>query len=193
MDLGNQLLDVSKGLSGVWHVIFSLAGAFLASCLVIEIAPIKWNPIKAIFGLFSRGFKVWFAEVIDSSLDKQLKKVQEENKKRDEAIIKMDGAIEGLTEKVDNITNRIDQNEERAQANHISAIRRSILTFGNQIRGGMDASKESFDDIIEQYDEYKKYVKAKEISNGKMDLTIKLITNRYDELFNHVPDEFKES
>ena len=53
----------------------------------------------------------------------------------------------------------------------------------------MDASKESFDDILEQYDEYEDYVSTNKLHNGKMDLTIKLIKDRYNELFNHVPDE----
>ena len=187
MDLG-QLISASKGVSSIWQIIGSVFLMIITSTIALEVAPIKLNPLKYIGNWLSRGFKSWFADVIDDSLDKQLSQIKEEDKKRDEAIVKMDGAIENLNDKIDQITDRIDTNEQRAQANHIAAIRRSILGFGNQIRGGMDASKESYDDIIEQYDEYAEYIKANKLENGKMDLTIKFIRDRYDELFNHVPE-----
>ena len=184
-----SLVEASKGFGGVWQFIFSVLGVVIASSIVIEISPIKINPVKTAVGWISKSFKGWFEDVIDSSLDKQLSGIKEEDKKRDEAIVKMDSALEDITKKVDQITDRIDQNEERAQANHIAAVRRSILTFGNQLRGGMDASKESFDDILEQYDEYREYVREKEISNGRMDLTISMIRDMYSQKFNHMPDE----
>lgn len=40
----------------------------------------------------------------------------------------------------------------------------------------MDASKESFDDILEQYDEYSQWIASTPGAvNGKMDLSIKFI------------------
>lgn len=180
MDI-ESLLAATKDFSGIWQLIFNLFGVFIASSVAIEISPIKINPIQKIFQLISKGFKKWFQDVIDDSLDKSLSEIKEHDKKKDEL-------FNCLTEKVDNISKRMDANEARAQANHIAAIRRSVLTFGNQIRSGMDASKESYDDIIEQYDEYAEYIKANKLENGKMDLTIKFIRDRYDELFNHVPE-----
>lgn len=188
MDVG-QLLEASKGASSIWQIIVNIFLIILASSFVLEISPIKINPLRYFGNIISRGFKSWFTDVIDDSLDKQLADIREDDKKRDEAIEKMDGAIENLSEKIDQVTNRINENEDRAQANHIAAVRRSVLAFGNQLRSGMDGSKESFDDILEQYDKYSEYVKANELQNGKMDMTIKLIRTRYDELFNHVPND----
>lgn len=100
MDIG-QLISASKGVSSIWQIILNILLVILASSFVLEIAPIKINPLKFIGNWLSRGFKSWFADVIDDSLDKQLSGIKEEDKKRDEAIVKMDGAIESLTDKID--------------------------------------------------------------------------------------------
>ena len=184
-----QLMTVTGGLSSVWQLILYIFGTIIASSIVIEISPIKINPISLIGKHISKGIKGWFKDIVDDSLEKSLESVKEDNKKRDDAIVKMDGAIGSLTEKVDQITARIDANENRAQANHIAAVRRSILQFSNQLRDGMDASKESFDDILDQYDEYEEYVKANEISNGRMTMSIQLIREVYQQKFNHLPEK----
>ena len=76
-------------------------GTIIASSIVIEISPIKINPISILGKHISKGIKGWFKDIVDDSLDKSLEGVKEDNKKRDEAIVKMDGAIETLTDKVD--------------------------------------------------------------------------------------------
>lgn len=182
----DQVINASKGVSNLWQLAISVLQIFLASSFVLEIVPIKINPIKTFFGWVSKGFKSWFADVIDDSLEKSLADIKEEDKKRDTAVANLTNKLDNIFERVDNITTRIDENEARAQSHHISDIRRSILGFANQLRDGMDASKESFDDILEQYDEYQQYVEANALHNGRMDLSIKFIRDRYDEQFNHV-------
>jgi len=39
----------------------------------------------------------------------------------------------------------------------------------------MDASKESYDDILEQYDEYDEWIKKTKTANGRMTLSIEFI------------------
>ena len=178
MDI-ESLLAATKDFSGIWQLIFNLFGVFIASSVVIEISPIKINPLQKIFQLISKGFKKWFQDVIDDSLDKSLSEIKEHDKKRDEL-------FNCLTEKVDNISKRMDANEARAQANHIAAVRRSILGFADNLRAGMDASKESYDDILDQYDEYDEWIKKTKTANGRMTLSIEFIRQQYQQLFNKI-------
>ena len=178
MDIGS-LLAATKDFSGVWQLMLNLLGVIVASSIVIEISPIKINPVKKVFQWISKSFKTWFQDVIDSSLEKSLAEIKEDDKRRDEAVT-------SLTEKVDQITQRLDANEARAQQNHISLIRNQILTFSESLRSGQDASKESFDNILEAYDEYETYVEENHISNGRMSLSIAFIKEQYSQRFNKI-------
>ena len=169
-------METTKDFSQLWSILISLLGVILASSVVIEISPIKINPLQKIFELCTRSFTQWMKGVIETSL----KPIEESNKKRDEIIDSMSG-------KIDAISDRINDNEARAQRNHIAAVRRSVLGFADALRGGMDASLESFDDILEQADEYKQYIDETNTPNGKMILSLKFIDAEYEKKFNHPP------
>lgn len=182
----NQLLAVTDGASSIWQLVLYVCGIVLASSIVIEISPIKINPLKKIIQLVSKNFKEWFTNIIDDSLDKQLSEIKEDDKKRDGAIISLTEKIDGITERVDQMQKHMDENEYRAQSNHISDIRRSILGFSDNLRAGMESSKESFDDILEQYDEYEQFVEEHSIPNNRMDLSVQFIREQYQQRFNKI-------
>lgn len=48
MDIGS-LLAATKDFSGVWQLMLNLLGVIVASSIVIEISPIKINPVKKVF------------------------------------------------------------------------------------------------------------------------------------------------
>ena len=69
MDI-DQLLELTGGVSSIWQLVVYIFGIIIASSVVIEISPIKINPLKKIIEFASKSFKAWFKDIIDDSLDK---------------------------------------------------------------------------------------------------------------------------
>lgn len=190
MDI-DQLLELTGGVSSIWQLVVYIFGIIIASSVVIEISPIKINPLKKIIEFASKSFKAWFKDIIDDSLDKQLADIKEEDKKRDEAVVSLTDKVDKISDRIDMMQNRMNENEKRAQWNHIKLIRSSILSCAEQIRQGNDPSQESFNNALEQYDEYEEYITNNKLQkkNGKLEMSIKLIKRRFDELYNKTDDK----
>lgn len=187
MDM-DTLLAATKDFSGVSNLIVNIILVIIASSVIIEISPIKINPIKWLFGFISKSFKGWFEDVIDSSLDKQLAELKEDDKRRDVAIDNLAEKVDQMSESVTTMREKIDANEEKAQLNHIYSVRRSILSFADNLRSGMKPSKESFDNILEFADEYSEYCVRTGMKNGKVKLSLAFIQEQYQIAFNKVND-----
>lgn len=130
-----------------WLIVFIIVTS------LIEITPIKINPISTIMGWIGKCFN---KETIEK--------------------------LEKLENKLDELENKLNGHIEESTIKDISAIRARILRFGGEIMGNKRIilkSKEEFDFIITECDKYAKYCKENNIPNGVAEETIKEIHHVY--------------
>lgn len=102
-------------------------GLFLGG-FIIQITPIKWNPYS------------WIAKKIGSALNHDLIK-----------------KIEMTDKKVDDIANTLNTHIVENERERIMDIRNRILAFSDDIRNGVNHSKERYDQILNEILRYNNY------------------------------------
>lgn len=162
-----------------WGVI-----VFLAS-IGIEVVPkIKWNPWSSLI----RWIGAQFNEKIDKKVGALESSMNEKITKLDN---KMDNKIDSLgsemNAKVDDLGGKVDKlqtdlSDYVAEFNNkkLQDTRRDILDFCNACMNDRRHTKEQFDFVIRQCDDYEIYIKTKNVKNGVIEAAIKEIHRLYD-------------
>lgn len=146
---------------------------FLTSIGIELIPQIKFNPWSALLR--------WIGNNLNNKLNK---KIDAKVDALDEKIVKKDSE---LSNKIDEINSKVDDLNESLQK-HISEseikslqdTRRDILDFCNACMNGRRHTKEQFDFVIAECDNYERYVENNDIKNGVIEAAIKEIRRLYD-------------
>lgn len=125
--------------------------ALLATSVVVEIAPIKINP----WGALARAI----GKAMNHDLAEQLKEVEA---------------------KVELIGNEFEAHKERTYEKEASDNRRRILRFNDETLLNVNHSKEHFDNVLKDIDEYEEYCNAHpDYPNSRAVLAIAQIKEEY--------------
>lgn len=156
MDLVPIFESLNKGALG-WGLIV----VAVLSC--IQIAPIQLNPWSFIAKQLGKALMGESCRMMTGHMDKI-----------DEQLKKMNGELQMLKDKV-------DEAEDKADMDRAIIARVRILRFNDEILRPMRHSKESFDQALEDIDNYEKYCYAHpDFKNNKTVLSIKNIKRVYD-------------
>jgi hypothetical protein len=132
--------------------IFAAGGiGFVIIASLLQISKININPWDWLFGLIG--------DKLNSNLNKQLKEVKGEVK-----------------EIKDHLTEHIKESEIK----DLQDIRRDILEFANSCMNGRKHTKEQFDFIIKECDNYESYIEKNKIKNGVVTSAIREIRRLND-------------
>ena len=132
--------------------------AFLMS-IGIEFYPkIKWSPWSAFFK--------WVGSKFNNKIDEKIDTVR--------------GEIKALDTKIDYVEGQLSKHINESEMKSLQDTRRDILEFANACMNGRKHTKEQFDFVIKQCDEYEKYIKKNEITNGVIEAAIREIRRLYD-------------
>ena len=112
----------------------------------VEFTPIKFNPWSAVLG--------WIGSRLNSRLNAKLTEIDN---------------------KVDKLNNDLDKHIAESFAKEIRDTRRDILDFCNACMNGRKHTKEQFEFVIKQCDEYEAYIEKNHIRNGVVDAAIQEI------------------
>lgn len=112
----------------------------------VEFTPIKVNPWSAIFGWVGSKF----------------------NKKLFDRLDEIDG-------KVDSLSSELSNHISESNAKEVKDTRRDILDFCNSCMNGRKHTKEQFEFVIKQCDDYETYILEHKMKNGVVDAAIKEI------------------
>lgn len=135
---------------------------FLAS-VGIEIMPkIKWNPWSSLIK--------WIGMRFNSHIDRRVGKLDE----------KFDKEIELLNIKVDTLQKDLTKYVVESENKNLQDLRRDILDFCNSCINGRRHTREEFNFVIKECDNYEIYIKDREIKNGVIEAAIKEIRRLYD-------------
>ena len=124
---------------------------FVISCLV-EVAPIKINPLSCIFK--------WIGAKVNADIKKDIDNLREE----------INEVREDLNELIDDVEHtRVDN------------MRWNIRTFASACRCGVTYTLEEWNHTIEQCDDYEEYIERKGIPNGVITEAMKYLRELYQE------------
>ena len=149
---------------GFWGVII------FAMSIGIEIIPkIKWNPWSSLFEWVGSKFN----SKINSNIDAKMKDFSNQI---DMIEIKVDRIEHNVTNVSNNLTAHIKESENKS----LQDIRRDILDFCNACMNKHRHTKEQFDFVIKQCDDYEEYIRVNKVKNGVIEAAIREIRRLYD-------------
>lgn len=84
-----------------------------------------------------------------------------------------------LPEKVDGISNKLDKHIQEEDERDLRTRRESILDFASALSNGRNYSKEQYEQMLRECDEYTTYCHEKHFINSVADESIKIIKSAY--------------
>lgn len=142
-----------------------------------------------LYGCYKR-VKQYFSDkaVKDKEKDDQLQEVIDQAKKYPEwhqqsldIRLELSTSISSLSEKIDALSNNIKLIEKKNDVNRITTCRYRILRFDDEIRHNDKHSREHFDQVIDDINEYEIYcVQHPDYKNNKAMMAIENIKDVYE-------------
>lgn len=152
----------NKNKMTLYNIIFSSGGIIIIFLTIIQVTPIKLNPWS------------WIVKKIGAAFNKDLFN----------EITKINNTIESLEIDIRNLRNEYEEKE-------IINARVRILRFGDTLSHGMKPSKEHYNQILNDIDQYEKYCSShKGFENSVATMTISKIKKSYQK--NLEDDNFME-
>lgn len=140
------LLNISIG-----QLIGGATGVLLILSTLIEVTPIKWNPISSLLG--------WVGKKTNSELM---------------------GRVDALGGKVAKLEDKVKGLEDSNDERNAILCRVRILRFGDELRRGIRHSQDSFDQVLSDMDVYDDYCdKHPGFKNNKTVVTQAKIREEY--------------
>lgn len=88
--------------------------------------------------------------------------------------------LKDVSDKVDKLETKIDNLEDKVDKNEAVTSRVRILRFGDELRSGVDHSKESYDQVLSDITHYSQYcTDHPRFENDKTVLTTQIIKESY--------------
>ena len=139
----------------------------------IEIIPkIKWNPWSTLI----RWIGSRFNSKIDANIDAKIALVRKE--------------IKEVDNKIESVQNELTKHVEESEVKALQDTRRDILDFANACMNNRKHTREQYDFVIRQCDDYEKYIENynrihpdAKIKNGVIEAAIKEIRRLYDKCY----------
>lgn len=130
----------------------SIGGLILVALLTfIQIAPIKWNPWDQVLNFIGT--------------------------KLNSGVIKK---VNDLEKKIDTVEENLAAHITESEVRDLRDTRRSILEFCNSCMNDQRHTREQFEFVMAQCDDYEKYIEENKIKNGVISSAIKEIRRLYD-------------
>lgn len=85
-----------------------------------------------------------------------------------------------LLKRIKSVEKKLDQHIEESKKKELADTRLDILNFANECMRGVKHTREQFDFVITQCDEYELYIEKNNIRNGVIASAIKEIRRIYD-------------
>lgn len=93
---------------------------------------------------------------------------------------KVSNKIVELESKLGSVETKLDSHIAESEFKEIQDTRRDILDFANACMNGRKHTKEQFDFVLKECDDYETYIEHKDIKNGVVTSAIKEIRRLYD-------------
>lgn len=118
---------------------------------LLQVSKININPWDWVFG--------WLGEKLNAKLNKR---------------------ISDMDSKIDRVQVKLDEHIAESEIKDLQDTRRDILDFANACMNGRKHTKEQFDFVIKECDDYETYIERKDIKNGVVESAIREIRRLND-------------
>lgn len=153
MTFQDFLSGIGLSTTSFWGIVL-----FLMSIGIEVIPKIKWSPWSALIK--------WIGSAFNSKIDTKMDAVRSE--------------IKTLDSKIDQVQTELAQHITESEIKSLQDTRRDILDFSNACMNNRKHTKEQFDFMIRQCDDYEAYIKKNEVKNGVIEAAIKEIRRLYE-------------
>lgn len=169
-----QFIEVFGDISIGWAVVVIAAGIFLVKC---------YNVVKNYFST-----KAVQEKEKDEKIQQVIKQAEQYPVWHQQSLDiqkTFNGAIKGLEDKLDSVNDALKELKVENGESKATTYRYRILRFADEIRHGTKHSKEHFDQILEDINEYEIYCgEHKDYKNNKAVLAIENIKRVYQNCAN---------
>lgn len=146
------LSEIGLSTTSFWGIVL-----FLMSIGIDVIPKIKWSPWTTLIK--------WIGSRFNSKIDSSVDGLRQE--------------IKELDTKIDNVQSDLNKHITESEIKALQDTRRDILDFANACMNGRKHTKEQFEFVIMQCDDYERYIKDNDIKNGVIEAAIKEIRRLY--------------
>lgn len=146
------LKTVGLTTTSFWGIV-----VFLMSIGIEVIPRIKWSPWTALFN--------WIGSRFNLKIDSKMDTVR--------------GEIKVLDKKIDYVQGELSKHINESEIKSLQDTRRDILDFCNACMNNRKHTKEQFDFMIRECDDYEKYIQNNDIKNGVIEAAINEIRRLY--------------
>ena len=146
------LSAIGLSTTSFWGIVL-----FLTSIGIDIIPKIKWSPWTTLIK--------WIGSRFNSKIDSSVDGLRQE--------------IKELDMKIDNVQSDLNKHITESEIKALQDTRRDILDFANACMNGRKHTKEQFEFVIKQCDDYERYSKDNDIKNGVIEAAIKEIRRLY--------------
>lgn len=158
--------DMSIGELVKW-----IAGIIAFMSVFIQITPIKWNPLSSLLK--------WIGSKLNEGTMKEVSEIRKE-------ITGINAKVDNLEQKVNEVkedmTSRLDEAEARREEDKACVARARVLRFGGEAIRGMKHTKEEYDNVLVDIDQYESYCASHpSFPNNKTVAITKRIKDMYDD------------
>lgn len=147
------LAAIGLSTTSFWGIVL-----FLTSIGIDIIPKIKWSPWSSLIKWFGTRFN----SKIDSSVDDLRKEIR------------------SVDAKIDMVQTKLDEHISESEAKTLQDTRLNILDFSNACMNNRKHTKEQFDFMLTQCDDYETYIRTNAVKNGVIEAAIKEIRRLYD-------------
>lgn len=125
---------------------------FVINMTLIQITPIKLNPWDKVIS--------WVSGLFFKDINSK---------------------ITDLNEKVDKISERLDEHIMESDKEKVERKRAVLLDFASAIANGRNYTKEQFEEMLREYDEYISFCKRKKLQNSVIEESMVIVRESYSE------------
>lgn len=170
---------------------------------LIEITPIKVNPLRAIGRALAKGITSETNDKIDKmsksfegkieELDSKIDKLDMQDEQRVEQLgdklhdkmVKMETDYNKRIDEVQNAVNTVDNqlntHVRESEKRELKDRRQSILDFASAIAGGRNYTRERYEQMLIECDEYEEYCEEKKFKNSVAMASMAIIKRTYEQ------------
>lgn len=178
-------MDVISNLT-IGEISRSIAGLLIIISVFVEVTPIKINPVSLLLEwIGTRTNKEVMGKVNElgenvSSLQEDIGTLQEKVNSLQDDVGSLQEDVVSLQSDVSALASTVDDNKAEDDKRYAVACRVRILRFGDEVRIGQKHSKEGYDQVLSDIDDYDSYCRDHdEFKNGKTVVTAKKIKDSY--------------
>lgn len=166
------MFEFNETVSKIWELVKDISGVVGALSFVIEFTPIKLHPLSFICSKLGKAFN----KEIKSEMDAMKKDLQDDLKTVKSDIQEVSTNLKKTEE---HFTEEVKKIDTKSTERYIKQLRGDILNFSNSCMNHKLHTKDEFEHVIAEHEEYEELLKSLGRTNGVVSIEFEYIKDVY--------------